>query len=162
MFFDATDFLFTRNLEAAYPAIRGELDSLPPEAFIPWPEAFLYGEGWNVFGLHAFGKSIDENCERCPETTRLVRAVPGMTTAGFSKLSPDTRIVPHHGYTKAVLRCHLGLIVPMGCGLRVEEETRHWEEGKCLVFDDTARHSAWNEGTESRVVLLVDFRRPTA
>lgn len=155
----ASDFPFARTLEEAHAEIRRELEALPEGAFVEWPERFLHGHGWTVFGLHAFGKRIDENCARCPVTTRLVEAIPGMTTAGFSALAPGTRIAPHTGYTSRVLRCHLGLVVPPGCALRVGRETRTWEEGRCLVFDDTVRHEAWNEGTSRRVVLLVDFRR---
>jgi hypothetical protein len=54
------------------------------------------------------------------------------------------------------------LIVPDGCALQVGSEVRRWHEGKCLVFDDTVEHSAWNNSTESRIVLLVDFVRPGA
>lgn len=161
-FLDASDFAFTRDLERAWRDIRRELEAVPDDAFIEWPERFLYGHGWTVFGLHAFGKRIDENCARCPITTGLVESIPHMTTAGFSALAPETRIAPHTGYTSTVLRCHLGLVVPSGCGLRVGGETRTWEEGRCLVFDDTVRHDAWNDGTTRRVVLLVDFRRGQA
>lgn len=161
-FVSAADFSFTRTLEEGYAQIRRELEALPEASFVDWPERFLYGHGWTVFGLHAFGKRLDDACARCPVTARLVEAVPGMTTAGFSALAPGTRIAPHTGYTSRVLRCHLGLIVPPGCGLRIGGETRTWEEGRCLVFDDTARHEAWNQGTSRRVVLLVDFRRSEA
>ena len=58
------------------------------------------------------------------------------------------------------MRCHLGLIVPNGCGIQVGDETRHWEEGKCLVFDDTTLHSAWNDSNRARIILIADFVRP--
>ena len=122
-----------------------------------WPEKFLYDKGWEVFGLYAFGAKLRDNCARCPETTRLVTGIPGMTTAGFSLLQPGTHIRPHVGYTGAVLRCHLGLIVPQGCEMRVGGETRSWREGQCLVFDDTVEHEVWHRGSEDRVILLVDF-----
>ena len=82
-----------------------------------------------------------------------------MTTAGFSFLAPGTVIRPHIGYSGEVLRCHLGLIVPEGCALRVGAETRNWDAGKRLVFDDTVEHEAWNSGAEGRAVLLIYFRR---
>jgi beta-hydroxylase len=83
-----------------------------------------------------------------------------LSTAGFSSLAPGTHIAPHTGYPDGLLRCHLGLIVPKGCGIRVGTETRYWEEGKCLIFDDTLEHEAWNKGSSTRVVLLVDFKAP--
>ena len=58
------------------------------------------------------------------------------------------------------LICHLPLIVPPGCGFRVGNETREWEEGKLLIFDDTIEHEAWNESDQDRVVLIFDIWRP--
>jgi len=29
-----------------------------------------------------------------------------------------------------------------------------------LVFDDTTEHEAWNRGTQTRIVLLLDFKYP--
>ena len=73
-------------------------------------------------------------------------------------LQPMTRILPHQGYRGEFLRCHLGLEVPPGdCALKVEEETRRWEVGKVLVFDDRVTHEAWNLTDGERVVLLFDF-----
>jgi len=128
--------------------------------FLPWPEKNLYEDGWKVFGLYAFGKRVEANCALCPATTRLVESVPGMTTAGFSLMAPGTHIRPHEGYTTTVLRCHLGVVVPDGCELRVGDETRAWKNGACMVFDDTFEHEAWNRSDSPRVVLLIDFTRP--
>jgi aspartyl/asparaginyl beta-hydroxylase (cupin superfamily) len=60
----------------------------------------------------------------------------------------------------ARLICHLPLIVPPGCGFRVGNEVRQWEEGKLLIFDDTIEHEAWNDSNEDRVVLIFDIWRP--
>jgi ornithine lipid ester-linked acyl 2-hydroxylase len=35
-----------------------------------------------------------------------------------------------------------------------------WEEGRCVVFDDTYRHEVWNDSDEVRAVLLIDVHRP--
>ena len=83
--------------------------------------------------------------------------------AGFSRLAPGAHIVPHRGYegySGYVLRLHLGLDVPAGCGIRVGTETKGWQEGKCLVFDDSFEHEAWNRGDRTRTVLLCDFLNP--
>lgn len=159
MFFDTSSFPFTEPLERQWEAIRREFEALDAQAFSAWPERRLYNYGWDVFGLHFFGKRYDENCQRCPVAASVVESIPGMTSAGFSVLAGGAYIKPHRGYTKAVLRLHLGLIVPEQCGLRVGSETRAWSEGKVLVFDDTNEHEAWNRSDERRVVLLVDFRR---
>jgi ornithine lipid ester-linked acyl 2-hydroxylase len=142
VFLEAEDYEFTRNLENSWMPVKQELENLQGGDFIPWPEKFLYKESWDVFGLFAFGRKIERNCQLCPKTTELVERIPGMTTAGFSSLGPGTKIVPHKGYTNTVLRCHLGLKTQLNCGLRVGSETRHWEEGKCLIFDDTLEYEA--------------------
>lgn len=159
MFLDPRDFPFVRELEGSWRIVHDELQKLRTDHFLPWPERFLYGEGWDVFALYAFGKRVERNCALCPETTRIVAGISGLTTAGFSSLVGGAHIKPHVGYTNEVLRCHLGIIVPPDCAIRVGSETRSWEPGRCLVFDDTIEHEAWNRGEQTRVVLLLDFLR---
>lgn len=182
MFFDVSQFPGTAVLENNWRAIRRELESLPQSSFIPWKETFLYSTGWDVFGLYAFGKRVEENCRACPETAAVIEQIPGIVTAGFSSLKPQTHIQPHVGYdydysdsgqlerrelNDKVLRCHLALVVPpalthFGCAIRVGEEIENWTEGKCLVFDDTIEHEAWNRTEGTRVVLIVDFMKEAA
>jgi beta-hydroxylase len=162
MFFESDKFKFVSVLESNSLLIRQELEELQQDHFIEWPEKFLYEKGWEVFGLYAFGRKLKPNCQLCPETTRLVEMIPGMTTAGFSSLKPGTHIVPHVGYSNGVLCCHLGLFVADGCALRVKTQTRSWQEGKCLIFDDTVEHEAWNYSDANRIVLLIDFKNPDA
>jgi beta-hydroxylase len=159
MFIELSDFEFAAALEANWLIIRQELEQLQPQNFTDWPEKFIYNQGWEVFGLYAFGQKIEDNCRLCPETTKLVEAIPGMTTAGFSSLAPETHIAPHFGVSKAVLRCHLGVIVPDECTIRVDKETRSYQEGKCLIFDDTFEHEVWNKSDKTRIVLLIDFNK---
>lgn len=158
-FFDLRDFPLLVALEEHAPAIKHELaEILPDQGFQPWPESTLYNSGWDVFGFYFFGRKFEANCTRCPRTAALVARIPGLTSAGFSRLAPGTRIRPHVGYTKRVLRCHLGVAVPpTQCAMRVGDETRAWADGKCLIFDDTVEHEAWNLSDKYRVVLLVDF-----
>lgn len=162
MFFDSGTFDFVRPLEANWRTIKDELDALIPGEFVDWPERELHGHGWTVFGLVAFGKPLTQNCARCPKTVALLQSIPGMSMAGFSAMSPGTAILPHCGYTSQVLRCHLGLITNPEAAIRVGREVRYWEQGKCLVFDDTVEHEAWNYGTQTRIVLLIDFAKPGA
>lgn len=54
---------------------------------------------------------------------------------------------------------HLGLVVPPECRLRVNEDTRHWQEGNVLIFDDTIEHETWNDSDQDLGNLLLDFLR---
>jgi aspartyl/asparaginyl beta-hydroxylase (cupin superfamily) len=78
----------------------------------------------------------------------------------FSVLEPRSRIAPHKGITNARLIAHFPLIVPDNCGFRVGSETRRWEPGKALIFDDMTNHEAWNDSDRIRVVLIADLWRP--
>jgi beta-hydroxylase len=117
---------------------------------------------WKSFILYAYGVPIKNNVSVCPDTDRLLHTIPGMTSAFFSILEPHTAISPHRGPYKGFLRYHLGLIIPVPydlCGIRIGEDTYHWQTGQSLIFDDTVTHSAWNNSDEIRVVLFVDFKR---
>ena len=164
MFYDSGLLPDLAPLETHWGKVLDEVNGLDNKGYLAWPEKALYGEkGWDVFGLHAFGQRMDENCERCPQTAQLVEAIPGMATAGFSRLAPQTHIQPHEGYAGYAghfLRAHLGLVIPEDCALRVGDETRGWQEGKVMVFDDSFEHEAWNRSDKERIVLLIDFKNP--
>jgi aspartyl/asparaginyl beta-hydroxylase (cupin superfamily) len=160
MFLDARSFDFIPHLEAAWRDIRDEYLALPVQSFDPWVQREMYGTGWSVYGLVAFGRRIDAALRRCPRTARALEAIPGLTTAGFSRLAPGAHIKPHVGWVRTVYRAHLGLVVPPDCAMRVGSETRAWREGACAVFDDTTEHEAWNRSSDVRAVLLFDFVRP--
>jgi aspartyl/asparaginyl beta-hydroxylase (cupin superfamily) len=118
---------------------------------------------WQSFELYRMGQRRDENCAVCPLTTELVERIPGTDSAGlvyFSAMRPGAAIRPHCGPHNLRVRCHLGLHVRANCGIRVGGMRRTWEEGKCLVFDDSFVHEVWNRGTDARAVLLVDVWHP--
>jgi hypothetical protein len=78
----------------------------------------------------------------------------------YSVLQPGTHILPHRGVTNTRLVTHLPLIVPSDCALRVGGEIHEWQEGRCVTFDDTYEHEAWNNSAETRVVLILDTWNP--
>ena len=69
---------------------------------------------------------------------------------------PGTVVRPHTGETNARLRIHLGINIPEGAFIRVNNETRTWTEGKCTVIDDSYVHEVWHKGNQKRIVLIVD------
>jgi ornithine lipid ester-linked acyl 2-hydroxylase len=170
-FFESQAFPWVREIEAASPQIRAELDALLQRVDeIPNfqdisvdQQRIAQGNQWKTFFLWAYGKSIDENRVLCPQTDRALRRIPGMKTAMFSILAPGKHIPAHKGPYKGVLRYHLGLIVPKPesqCRIRVGNDIRSWPEGGSLIFDDSHEHEVWNDANARRVVLFVDFLRP--
>lgn len=160
MFHLAADFPFTQVLLAHADEIRAEAEGIRP-LMRDWYETKLHDEGWQVYGLYNFpgGELLAESAALCPITTTLIaKHLPSHAAAGFSLLKPHSRIRPHSGSGGGLLRCHLPLVVPVGdCALRVGPETRRWQVGQCIVFDDTTDHEAWNLTDSPRIVLLVDF-----
>ena len=171
------------RLEAAVDLIREELravlaaadDPLVPFLGAPSAEAVatqLLGStgmqeaSWDAFFFYRHGVRHDGNCARCPRTSGLLDAMPLVRVRDhapetlYSVLRPGTHILPHRGVTNTRLVTHLPLIVPADCALRVGGETHVWEEGRCVTFDDTFEHEAWNRSGQTRVVLILDSWNP--
>ena len=170
-FYNTADFDWVKKLEDNWHIIRQELDSIIsyPASDKPNPywkashPAYVKSDAaiaWKTYGFLFFGIKQKTHCDSCPKTWELLSAIPGLTGAEFSMMEPGTHILPHKGYTRTVLRAHIGLIIPHNaeaCALRVGDQTRHWQEGKVMIFDDSYEHEAWNKSTERRAVLMFDI-----
>jgi aspartyl/asparaginyl beta-hydroxylase (cupin superfamily) len=178
-FFPRRDFPWLDAIEAETAAIRAELLQALGEdhGFTPYMQ---YGEDqplrqwaelnnslrWSAFHLIEAGRPHAGNAARCPRTMAALAGAPqpdqpGRTpVAMFSLLSPKTRIPPHCGVSNVRLVAHLPLVVPPGCGFRVGNDVREWEEGKAWVFDDTIEHEAWNNSEQLRAILMFDIWHP--
>ena len=101
----------------------------------------------------------------------LLKQIPNVRTALFSRLSPNTSLKFHTGWkdlANHVLRCHICLYIPEEdkCGLEVGNsidyrETRLYSQDDIIVFDDSKLHRAFNISKEDRIVLIVDIMRPS-
>jgi aspartate beta-hydroxylase len=166
-FYDPAEFWLTDLLAANHDRIRAEVDEVAArgDTFAPVEEPLLGAGRWDQVVLYEDGRRQDRACALFPVTTEIVEQIPEATTLGpgvvtLSWLHPDTHVVPHCGGTNARLRVHLGLRVPTGVSIRVGEEERSWQEGGCLVFDDSFEHEVWHRGTADRIVLLLDVPFP--
>ena len=171
-FLDSKEFSWTPDLENNWYIIREELDNilqyteaLPNFQDISPDQGYstTQDNSWKTYFLYGYGVKAEKNCQKCPETTKILESIPGMKTAFFSILLPGKHIPEHRGPYKGVVRCLLGLKIPEPkekCRIRVANEIRHWEEGKAMFFDDSFPHEAWNETDGIRVVLFIDIVRP--
>jgi aspartate beta-hydroxylase len=76
-------------------------------------------------------------------------------------LAPQTHIKPHHGVTNTRVVTHLPLVIPAGdCKLVVGGDVHAWRQDRCVTFDDTFLHEAWNRTDHTRVVLILDTWNP--
>ena len=178
-FYEREEFDWAPAVEAAAGDMLDELNgALAGDApFRPYLQAredrpsydfhgLLDNPAWSTLYLWENGGPVEQNVARFPKTFAAMQQVPlpHITTRApsilFSLLKPGARIEAHNGMINTRLICHLPLIVPPGCGFRVGNETRAWEVGKLLIFDDTIEHEAWNDSDEDRVILIFDIWRP--
>lgn len=178
-FYDPANFGWVEEVEAAATSIREEIVAFMvarTAGFRPYMQShtnqprtednrLVDNADWSALFLCENGTMSDDVIARCPSTWAAVQAAPlpriaNSPTVMFSLLRPGARITPHTGIHNARLICHLPLIVPPDCHFRVGNETRQWEEGKLLIFDDSIEHEAWNDSNEDRVVLIFDIWRP--
>jgi aspartate beta-hydroxylase len=179
--FERRDFPWLADIEARTGEIRDELVEVLKSdvGFRPFVEmpvdhpGAVYWQGvnhspsWNAFFFYRDGQPNEDNRRRCPRTAEALDTLPLIRIGEhspeslYSVLTPGAHIPPHTGVINCRLVVHLPLIVPPACGIRVGTETRGWEEGKCIVFDDTFEHEAWNRSDRTRVVLIFDIWNPS-
>ncbi len=169
--FDASQFAWVKTLEDNWQAIRLELDAvllnkelIPAfHEISPDQTRISKGNNWKTFPLWVFRTKSTINCKRCPQTNSVLERIPGLQNAWFSILAPGYHIPAHRGVTKAVLRVQLGLKIPKdreNCTMRVDTVNFAWEEGKCVVLDDSFEHEVHNNTDQERVILFLDVDRP--
>ncbi len=171
----AEHFPWADEFRARWPKMRAELEQqLENRASIPRfqdisPDQYKISpdDQWRTFVFCGFGHKSELASELCPETAAALALVPKLESAFFSILAPGKHVPRHHGVTKGMVRCHLGLKVPEDsdhCFMNLDSESGtercEWKEGDVLFFDDTYKHEVWNDTDEERVVLLFDFERP--
>ena len=180
-FLAAESFSWLSDLAA--PAIVNELSAVSTKNARAFREDWqgLAAPGtsaheWSALTLLNRGRLDEQGCKLAPATCAVLGALllrgqlqPRKGTAEVGarllRLGPGASLRPHRGLGGRLV-AHVGIVTPAGATLTVQGETREWETGKVLVFDDHAEHHAENRGTEARVVLHVAFpkggRRSTA
>jgi len=180
-YYPTSRFPWQSALEEATDMIREELLAVlaqeqPLEPFMAFDspdaaEGYLSSSSdqpaaWDAFFFYRHGERYDEHCARCPRTSALLDSLPLVRIREhapetlFSVLRPGTHILPHRGVTNTRLVTHLPLIVPSDCAISVGGEIHEWKEGRCVSFDDTFEHEAWNRSNETRVVMILDSWNP--
>lgn len=146
---DARGFGWTAELRAHWGAIRDEAVRVAS----PGAPVALSCRGVRT-----------EAAARCPLTAALVERIPGLVSAAVATLAPGAHLPAGRGATKALITCHLGLVVPRDgdVRMRVADRVVRWSEGEALVFDDSYEHEVWNDSAGARIVLLLRVARPLA
>jgi aspartate beta-hydroxylase len=165
--YDSSKLWFVSYLENQYPAIRDEvLHVVNPYSggFSPVEDPLLGKGRWDQVVFYERGIRMDRACALFPKTSEIMAGIPDAIHSDglimLSWLHPNSHIVPHCGSTNLRLRVHLGIKVPNGACMRVGNTNIVWQEGRCVVFDDSFEHEVWNKSSEPRIVLLFDVAHP--
>jgi len=177
-FYERDEFAWLPAIEALVPQMQTELKSILSDGhdFAPYVELssdrpraanpLINDPSWGGLYFWRNGEVVPDNAARCPATMDALELAPmpridrRSPMALWSLLKPGTHIQPHHGLLNTRLICHIPLIAPDDCAIRVGNETRAWREGEALIFDDSFEHEAWNRSDETRVILLFEIWRP--
>lgn len=178
-FYDPVQFPWLEPMLAQVPAMQDELAAViaaGDAGFDPYvrhnPDRpapanhLLERKDWSAFYFWRDGAVVSENARRCPATMTALEHAPlpripaRSPNAHWSSLLPGTHIKPHCGMLNTRLICHIPVLTAPDCWLRVGSETRAWEPGVPLLFDDSIEHEAKNDGPRRRVVLLFEIWRP--
>ena len=153
--------LFTIN--PALKTIRAELFMV--NSWRDWPEKMLYPDGsWKIIPIFAFGKWYKPYCDQVPTLTYLLKKIPELKTALFSRMLPYTVVEPHQGLgvlSNNIIRCHLGIDIPGTSYVAIGDERQYHKNNKWFAFDDSQMHYGCNMSSWLRTVLIVDIKRPT-
>jgi aspartyl/asparaginyl beta-hydroxylase (cupin superfamily) len=178
-FFDPRLFPWLEPMLKLLPEMRAELAAISEsgdDGFAPYVRSqpnrpapnnpLLDSDAWTAFHFWKDGTLVEENARRCPATIEALAHAPmprvpnRSPNAHWSRLLPGAHIRPHVGMLNTRLICHIPIKTAPHCTLRVGSETRGWDEGVPLIFDDSMEHEARNAGDQERVVLLFEIWRP--
>jgi len=166
------------QLENNFEAIRDEAEKILNEqdALSPFLSLndkdkvsdYLGGQQphWDAYFFYRHGEKFGPHHEACPNTSAALESLPLVRISEhapeicFSMLTAGTHILPHYGTSNIRSVVHLPLIVPENCALKVENELVLTKAGECFAFDDTFLHEAWNRGSGTRAILLMDAWNP--
>ncbi|XP_054446152.1 aspartyl/asparaginyl beta-hydroxylase isoform X9 [Pteronotus mesoamericanus] len=158
-----------KSLERNWKLIRDEGVAVMDKTkglFLPEDENLREKGDWSQFTLWQQGRKNENACKGAPKTCSLLDKFPETTGCRrgqikYSIMHPGTHVWPHTGPTNCRLRMHLGLVIPKeGCKIRCANETKTWEEGKVLIFDDSFEHEVWQDATSFRLIFIVDVWHP--
>lgn len=175
-FYETSQFPWLEPMLALAPRMAEELENLNRSVFAPYVVAdgkrpapnnpLLNDIAWSALYFWKDGAEVAKNAAACPTVMEALAHAPMPTitsrapNALFSRLLTRAHIAPHHGMLNTRLICHVPVKLAPDCTLRVGNETRSWEAGKALVFDDSVEHEARNAGNQERVILLFEIWRP--
>ncbi len=118
--------------------------------------------GWKRFYLKWYNTQPQSALDLCPDSVRLLKAIPSVKAAMFAELPPGGKLNAHRDPYAGSLRFHMGLMTPNhdDCWIQVDGEKYSWRDGEATIFDETYIHQAKNDTDRTRIILFCDIERP--
>jgi len=117
-------------------------------------------EGWEQWPIIWDEHVVESNTKYSPLTVNLLKTIPGIRVAAFTRMKPHTQLKQHTDNvgTNYKFTYHLGLKCPEGCNLYHSTLGKTSEEnGKHVIFDAKLPHWAENASNEDRVILYIEY-----
>lgn len=109
----------------------------------------------NITGVKADAR------KRFPETAAVIQSLGfRVISSDFLAMEPGTHLPIHTDGTNVVLACQMGISGPEHCALSVMKQAKPIHPGTIVFFDQSFPHTAWNNGKERRVVLVLSLVHP--
>jgi aspartyl/asparaginyl beta-hydroxylase (cupin superfamily) len=157
-------------LESKHQEIKAEFDRVwkaAPASFGSYEHYLVTRKDWKALYLFRKGKLVTQTSTLAPITYGVVDELAFRTgklctllESHFSTLLPGATIPPHCDLWNFSINLHFAIDIPAGCSIRVAGEERTWQEGKCMLFDYSFLHEAWNRSDRTRTCLLLDLWHP--
>ncbi|MEV0375353.1 aspartyl/asparaginyl beta-hydroxylase domain-containing protein [Streptomyces sp. NPDC050636] len=156
------------ELERQFPALQAEVDALLASRSIPTYGTFdpqraaQVSEEWRLYYAYMFGNTNELAKKDCPTLLSFAQSTPSVVNAFISILEPGVTLPSHQDPYAGILRYHLGIRIPTDNPprIRLADEYYEWKEGEGTVLDVSLEHEVINESDESRIIVIIDFRRP--
>lgn len=166
-FYDEKDFDWAQYILANWQPIRQELMTFiekEKQVFKPYFDNTKDEQSgkWQTITFKTWGIDVKNRLRETPHLMSFLDKYPQVTTCSLNLLKGNAIVKPHHGDTNAILRCHIGMVIPKGlpdCGFEVEGEQRAWQEDGILIFSDALYHRAWNHSAQDRILFVFDVIR---
>lgn len=155
-------------LESLHAPIRTEIDDvISRDQYSLEKYAHYRGtqKGWRALYVFRDGRPVDENRTKVPTVFKFMEEtlrdwLCPLLELHFSILQPGARIPLHCDLWNFSICLHLAVDIPPDCHLRVAGIEHKWTEGKCILFDYSYYHEAWNDSDRPRICLLMDLWHP--
>lgn len=161
-FHNPADFAWVQILKDAYPDVKREWERWPKWLRAP-RTMFHYGRKleaneakWHVVPFMNRTKPFWFMRLFFPKTYALIKKLPVFENLSFSIFYPGAETVKHQGWSKDIVRVHLGIDMNEQSALWCGDESISLKNGEVLIFEDGEEHYAYNHGKYERTILLFD------